>query len=111
MNQLRAVFRTPEIIAQTFHAAKTQAETGLEYCEQEVSEAFERLDPLWDSLFPVEQTRVAQLLVEQVIVTTNELDIRIRREGLQSIAAELNEAAEIAEHRKDENECRTEIAG
>jgi len=111
MNQLRAVFRTPEIIAQTFRAAKAQPEIGLEYSERQVCEAFERLDPLWDTLFPAEQTRVVQLLVEQVIVSMNELHIRIRREGLHSIAAELNEAAQIAEQRKDENECRTNVAG
>ena len=29
-------------------------------------EALERLDPLWDELFPAEQARIVQLLVERV---------------------------------------------
>ena len=32
--------------------------------EAEVWEALERLDPLWDELFPAEQARIVQLLVE-----------------------------------------------
>jgi hypothetical protein len=33
--------------------------------EAEVSEALERLDSLWDELFPAEQARIVQLLVER----------------------------------------------
>ena len=31
-------------------------------------EALERLDPLWDELFPAEQARIVRLLVERVDV-------------------------------------------
>ena len=36
--------------------------------EAEVREALQRLDPLWDELFPAEQARIVQLLVERVDV-------------------------------------------
>ena len=34
--------------------------------EAETREALERLDPLWDELFPAEQARIVRLLVERV---------------------------------------------
>ena len=34
--------------------------------EREVVEALQRLDPLWDQLFPAEQARILQLLVARV---------------------------------------------
>ena len=37
--------------------------------EAEVREALQRLDPLWDELFPAEQARIVQLLVERVDVS------------------------------------------
>ena len=36
--------------------------------EAEVREALERLDPLWEELFPAEQARIMRLLVERVEV-------------------------------------------
>ena len=37
-----------------------------ELTEDETREALERLDPLWDELFPAEQARIIRLLVERV---------------------------------------------
>jgi hypothetical protein len=52
-------------------------------------EALERLDPLWDELFPAEQARIVQLLVERVDISTEGADIRLRTQGLTSLAADL----------------------
>ena len=49
--------------------------------EADVREALERLDPLWDELFPAEQARIVQLLVERVDVATDGADIRLRTRG------------------------------
>ena len=57
--------------------------------ETQVREALQRLDPLWEELFPAEQARVIQLLVERVDVGLDGVDIRLRTEGLASITAEL----------------------
>jgi hypothetical protein len=48
-----------------------------------------RLDPLWDELFPAEQARVVQLLVERVDVAPNGADNRLRTEGLTNLVADL----------------------
>ena len=58
--------------------------------EEEVREALERLEPLWDELFPAEQARIVQLLVERVDVRTDRVDIRLRTEGLANLVADLS---------------------
>lgn len=59
--------------------------------EADVREALERLDPLWDELFPAEQARIVQLLVERVDISTEGADIRLRTQGLTSLVADLGD--------------------
>jgi hypothetical protein len=54
-----------------------------------VRAALERLDPLWDELFPAEQARIVQLLVERVDIGPDGADIRLRTEGLTNLVADL----------------------
>ena len=53
-------------------------------------DALERLDPLWDELFPAEQARIVQLLVERVDISLDCADIRLRTEGLTNLVADLS---------------------
>ncbi|TIM50262.1 MAG: hypothetical protein E5Y60_35965 [Mesorhizobium sp.] len=62
--------------------------------ETEVREALVQLDPLWDELFPAEQARIVQLLVERVDVAVEGISIRLRTEGMASLAAELRQQPE-----------------
>jgi hypothetical protein len=57
--------------------------------EADVRDALERLDPLWNELFPAEQTRIVQLLVERVDVSPDGVDIRLRIEGLANLVTDL----------------------
>jgi site-specific DNA recombinase len=57
--------------------------------EAEVRDAFERLDPMWDELFPTEQARIVQLLVERVDVKVDGIAIRLRTGGLTKLLGEL----------------------
>jgi len=70
----------------TRRAARDQGE-GL--VEADVREALQNLDPLWDELFPTEQARVLQLLIERVEVHPDRIDLRIRVDGLQSLVADI----------------------
>ncbi|TIM19724.1 MAG: site-specific recombinase, partial [Mesorhizobium sp.] len=63
--------------------------------ESEVRAALLDLDPLWNELFPAEQARIVQLLVERVDVTMDSLSIRLRTEGLASLAADLNQRQDV----------------
>ncbi len=85
VDQLRGLLRAPEIIVRTWRAAKSMGEIS----EVDVREALERLDPLWDELFPAEQARIVQLLVERVDISPDGADIRLRTEGLTNLVTEL----------------------
>ena len=52
IDQLRAVFRQPEIEAGTWKASRAQ---DGEIAEADARAALLQLDPLWDELFPAEQ--------------------------------------------------------
>ncbi|MDO6458036.1 recombinase family protein [Celeribacter halophilus] len=94
LNQLRGIFRQPEIIAGTIHAA---TQNGLNIREEQIRDALMQLDPLWDELFPAEQTRILNLLIERIDLSENGLDIKIRTDGLgaltQQLTGETNEAS------------------
>ena len=79
--------RSPEIIVRTWRVAR-QSLDGLS--EADVRDALERLDPLWDELFPAEQARIVQLLVERVDISTEGADIRLRTQGLTSLVTDLS---------------------
>lgn len=95
INQLRRVLCSPEILAQTYRDARALAEEqrieDQAFSEQDVVDAVSTLDPIWDHLFPDEQARIVQLLVKQVDVYPGRAELRIRAEGLTSLAAELRE--------------------
>jgi hypothetical protein len=86
IDQLRGLLHAPEIIVRTWRAARQSMN---DINEAEVREALNRLDPLWDELFPAEQARIVQLLVERVDVRTEGADIRLRTDGLTNLVADL----------------------
>jgi hypothetical protein len=86
VDQLRGLLRAPEVVVGTWRAARAEID-GL--MESEVREALERLDPLWDELFPAEQARIVQLLVERVDVAPDGIDIRLRVDGLAALVRDL----------------------
>ena len=88
IDQLRGLLRAPEIVVRTWRAAR---QAMGEISEAEVREALERLDPLWDELFPAEQARIVQLLVERVEVQLDGLNMRLRTAGLTKLVDDLHE--------------------
>ena len=86
IDQVRALIRTPEIVVRTWRAARVE---DAAISENDVLEALQRLDPVWEELFPAEQARILQLLVERVHVNLDGIDIRLRTDGLTSLVANL----------------------
>jgi site-specific DNA recombinase len=86
IDQLRGMLRSPEVIVATWRAARSGIE-GLS--EDDVREALERLDPVWDELFPAEQARIVQLLVARVDVAVDGIEIHLRTQGLTSTFRQL----------------------
>ena len=90
IDQVRILVQTPEIIVRTWKQARQQ-DRGI--TEDEVRAALFDLSALWDELFPAEQARIVQLLVERVDIQPDGLNITLRSQGLASLANELREKA------------------
>ena len=86
IDQLRAIFRQPEIVAGTWKAARKK-DNGIS--EANARRALQQLDPLWSELFPAEQARIVTLLVERVDIGADGLNARLRVDGLNELAREM----------------------
>ena len=86
VDELRTVFRQPEIIVGTWREVREQDD---DVTEAEVRDALHALDPLWEELFPAEQARLVQLLVERVDLGADGLSLRLRVDGLSGLAQEM----------------------
>jgi hypothetical protein len=86
IDQLRAVFRQPEIVAGAWKATRAHAS---DITEADARAALQKLDPLWDELFPAEQARIVALLVERVDIGNDGLNVRLRVDGLGNLAREM----------------------
>jgi site-specific DNA recombinase len=86
IDQVRILLLSPEIIVQTWRSARKSIK-GL--TESEVRNALQTFDPLWNELFPAEQSRIIELLVERLDVRTDRVDINLRIAGVTSLVGEL----------------------
>jgi DNA invertase Pin-like site-specific DNA recombinase len=88
--QIRSPLQSPEIIVATWRKARQSLP---KITEREVAEELRRFDELWAELFPAEQARIVQLLVEGVKVSETGADITLKVEGLASVLADLRTGA------------------
>jgi len=79
--------QTQNQVEEVGHAMEALGEGGP--AEDDVRTALQKLDPLWDELFPAEKERIVKLLVQEVVVGQDSLLIRLRLHGLNSLVAEL----------------------
>jgi site-specific DNA recombinase len=88
IDQVRLLLLSPEIIVQTWRTIRKSTQGMTESMVRRALKAFE---PLWNELFPVEQSRIISLLVERVDVRSDRLDIRLRIAGVSSLVGELTD--------------------
>ncbi|MEN5221983.1 recombinase family protein [Stenotrophomonas sp. TWI602] len=86
LDQLRAILRAPNLLGDMLPQA-IRLDPTLD--EAKITVAMTRLDAIWDQLFPAEQTRIVELLVEKVIVSPNDLEVRLRANGIERLVLEL----------------------
>jgi hypothetical protein len=90
LNQLRSLMRAPDILRGV--VAKAIAfDASID--EAKVTVAMLKLDQIWDQLFPPEQTRIIKLMVEKVIVSPNDIELRLRANGIERLVLELRQPA------------------
>ena len=94
VEQIKVLLQSPEIIVATWRAAR-RAFAGL--TEREVAQQLRRFDDLWSELFPAEQAKIVQLLVQRVDVSETGADITLKVEGLSTILQDLRSTT----HRRD----------
>jgi DNA invertase Pin-like site-specific DNA recombinase len=87
--QIKTMVRTPEIIVTTWRAARSEIK-GI--TERQVAEALHQFDELWAELFPAEQARIVQLLVQRVDISETGADITLRVDGLAGLMHDLRAA-------------------
>lgn len=87
IDQIRALLQTPEIIVQTWRAIRKERK---DLSENDVRTALVGFDELWNELFPAEQARIIDLLVERADLGRDKLDITLKIEGLTSLANQLD---------------------
>jgi DNA invertase Pin-like site-specific DNA recombinase len=87
IDQVRLLLQSPEVIVQTWRAARKQHKN---VSESEVRTALLGFDDLWNELFPAEQASIVELLVERIDLDPNKLDITLKVEGLTSLVDQLN---------------------
>jgi hypothetical protein len=92
LDHVRKLLAAPELIARTWAAAKREGNDDI--IEREVTILLADIATVWNELFPAEQARIAQLLVERVDVQEDALQVRIRAEGLASLVGELRQQGE-----------------
>jgi site-specific DNA recombinase len=86
IDQVRILLLSPEIIGQTWRSARKSINS---LTESEVRNSLQTFDPLWSQLFPAEQSRIIQLLVERIDVLIDRVDIKLRIAGITSLIGEL----------------------
>ena len=91
VGQLRQLLRAPEMIEAMIPQALALDPT---LDEAQVTVAMTQVDRVWEQLFPAEQQRLVRLLVERVIVTPTNLELRLRPGGIGSLAADARQVAE-----------------
>ena len=86
LDHIQRLLAVPELVARTWAVGKREDD---EITEREVTVLLADFATVWNELFPVEQARIVQLLVERVDVEEDALEVRIRAEGLASLVGEL----------------------
>lgn len=80
--QVLKILKQPEIVVHTISQADRQIS------QNEIIKYFQNIEKIWKELYPVEQVRILNLLIEKVIISDSEIDLRIFKEGFNSLALE-----------------------
>jgi DNA invertase Pin-like site-specific DNA recombinase len=94
LEQLRGILRSPALVSEVLPRA---VDLDPDLDEAKVTVAMTQLDAVWEQLFPAEQSRIVRLLVEKVIVSPTDLEVRLRANGIERLAWEMSQTAREAQ--------------
>jgi len=86
IGEIRRMIRAPEIAARVLKMLREESPT---VDEKAIIKALGEFDQIWAALYPAEQTRIIQLLVDRVTVGTSGIAVDLRQEGLGSVLRDM----------------------
>ena len=86
IGEIRRMIRAPEIAARVIKAPR---DVSAAVDEKVVIKALGEFDQIWTALYPAEQTRIIQLLVDRVTVGASGIAVDLRQEGLGSVLRDM----------------------
>jgi DNA invertase Pin-like site-specific DNA recombinase len=86
LEQMRRVLRAPDMVA---GVAERAAQIDPTLDEAQVTVCMIRTEAIWEQLFPAEQQRIVRLLIDKVIVSPSDIEVRFRPNGIETLATEL----------------------
>lgn len=89
--KVKEILKHPDIILRTLEYTQQKSD---EFSEDQIIKAFQKIEPVWDELFPVEKNRIVHLLIEKVVINPYGADISFRSDGIESIVNELQTKGE-----------------
>lgn len=101
--QVHNALRAPELLIATWRSCQKHPDgAGLQ--EAQVVIAMQRIGAVWEQLFPIEQQRITQLLIERVQLHESGLDILWREDGWMGFDADITAHPLVEESRTSERE-------
>lgn len=86
IGEIRRMIRAPEIAARVLAMLRKERPT---VDEKAIIKALGEFDQIWTALYPAEQTRIIQLLVDRVTVGTSGIAVDLRQDGLGSVLRDM----------------------
>ena len=82
VERLRHILQSPEVVA---HAVREICEQRPRTSEADAIQALQSIDEVWEELFPAEQARIVQTLVERITIRRDGISIAWKTKGLTTL--------------------------
>lgn len=103
LEQIQQALRAPELLLATWRSCQRHPK-GAQLEEAQVVVAMQRIGKVWDQLFPKEQQRITQLLIERVQLHDRGLDILWREDGWLGLGEDIGSHPLVNESRSPAEE-------
>jgi site-specific DNA recombinase len=92
LDHVKKLITSPEIVAETISQVKKE---DADFSESEIIELLQSLSPIWEELFPLEQNRLLNLLIDRIDMTEEGADLILRVDGIDALVHELADIEEV----------------
>ena len=82
VDQVRKVLQAPQVIAQAIREVQTLSP---DTDEQKAIQTLQSIEAVWEELFPAEQSKITQLLVDRVTVSPAGIKIDMKTDGMKEL--------------------------